>query len=165
MDPVVPPLSPRRKEQRGAQRSPASHHRGLHTWGLGYLKGLQRPALSKVSSHENRASSNNQTLDFILQNSGFQINYLESKITRKPHSLLNLNIKDSTVSFESQIRSHFGTGSGDCFSTFLRKEKTTVACGPASAGPILSFLPASMIIISRCAMNHDSEGAPPQTHG
>lgn len=39
----------------------------------------------------------------------------------------------------------------------LRNERTTLACGPHWwAGPILSFLPVSMII-SRCAMNHHLE--------
>lgn len=106
---------------------------------------------------------NNQTLDSSLQNTRFQINYLWSRITRKPQSL-NLNIKDSVVSFESQKWTHFGTGSRDCFSTLLRNERTTSACGPASARPIMSFLLASMII-NRCAMNHFLEGAPSQTHG
>lgn len=156
-NPAVP-LSPHRKGRRGVQPSSASHQWGLHAWVLGYLKGLRRPAIPKVSCRENQSGSTNQNLNSILQNSGFQINYLESKRTRKPHSLLNLNIIDSVVSFESQKWTHFGTGSRDCFSILLRNKRITLACGPALAGPILSFRPACMIV-SRCAVNHHLEDA------
>lgn len=93
-----------------------------------------RPVLPRVQSWESDWL-NNQTLDSSLQNTGFQINYLWNRITRKLHSL-NLNIKDSVVSFESQKWTHFGTGSRDCFSTLLRTERTTSACGPEAARPI-----------------------------
>lgn len=136
---------------KGRQLSPAS------------LRGLTKAGTSHSVQSWESAWLNNQTLDSSLQNTRFQINYLWSRITRKPQSL-NLNIKDSVVSFESQKWTHFGTGSRDCFSTLLRNERTTSACGPASARPIMSFLLASMII-NRCAMNHFLEGAPSQTHG
>lgn len=121
---------------------------------------LQRPVLPKVSSHENRTGSTTRPWILVFKT---LVSKLITWKTRKPHSL-NLNIKDSVVSFESQRWTHFGNGSRDCFSSLLRNERTTSECGPASAWPIMSFLLASMII-NRCAMNHYLEGAPLQTHG
>lgn len=77
--PVVP--SPRRKGRRGTSPHlpPSPQPAGLRS---GYLQGLSRLALYPVLR---RAGSNNQTLDSIPEYSGFQIDHLESKITRKPH--------------------------------------------------------------------------------
>lgn len=135
------PLSPQRGVK-GEHNCPAPVPTRPAPLGSALPQALRRPALPKACSHENEAGPNNQTLDSVLPNSGFQINCLESKVTRKPRSLLNLNIIDSVVSFESQKWTHFETGSRDCVSMRLRNEKANFSVRSALVGRANPELPS-----------------------